>query len=643
MILPLTERMNARNPGLHKEEDQAFQFLNSAYPAYTARFFECRAEARKGILLKLANSIIRENIDDLYSGAIPMDGENSYLGRTIFEGGDSPLEKDRTYLLVQKQGNKILFPVLNRSAFRFVEVDVPLLVEGRGVRPVSSASELVFLLFKKEDYPNRDTFVLELNNGTANLALALTFHEEWKQAVRSEAANLEVETSIDYVLEKGEDAHLFFEQLVVEGHHLHPGAKTKIGLTYEDTFRYSPEFHQTFPIRLAAVKETLVLSTGTTFESSFPETAEAGKKELKDRGYVEDSYTILPVHPWQFEHAIPEIYQKEIEDEEVILLSSRPMGAEATSSFRTVAPKRKEAPVLKLAVNSQMTSTVRSISTHTAMNSTVFSKMMEEIKDREPHLHSFVPLNEWGGTAFRSEERLKSRNLTMLIRESLHPHLEEGEVAVAGMSLYAQSPISGLTILHELVQEYETKHHLSRTEAAKEFFCHYIQKVLPGYMTMMVKYGVALEGHLQNSLPVFKNGRLTRFFFRDWGGARVYAERLRNQGISPKFAADSVSVTNDRSQVHNKLYYTVFQNHLGEIIRQLVTYSGLLEETFWMEVKRVVKEELDRLSLVDDLAVQVAEDRTFLFQPTVMHKSLTQMRLSNSKGDAYTEVPNPLA
>ncbi|RDY71105.1 hypothetical protein DXT76_09050 [Halobacillus trueperi] len=269
--------------------------------------------------------------------------------------------------------------------------------------------------------------------------------------------------------------------------------------------------------------------------------------------------------------------------------------------------------------------------------------MMEEIKDREPHLHSFVPLNEWGGTAFRSEERLKSRNLTMLIRESLHPHLEEGEVAVAGMSLYAQSPISGLTILHELVQEYETKHHLSRTEAAKEFFCHYIQKVLPGYMTMMVKYGVALEGHLQNSLPVFKNGRLTRFFFRDWGGARVYAERLRNQGISPKFAADSVSVTNDRSQVHNKLYYTVFQNHLGEIIRQLVTYSGLPEETFWMEVKRVVKEELDRLSLVDDLAVQVAEDRTFLFQPTVMHKSLTQMRLSNSKGDAYTEVPNPLA
>ncbi|WP_394218681.1 IucA/IucC family protein [Halobacillus trueperi] len=643
MILPLTERMRSRNPGLHKEEDQAFQFLKSVHSAYAARFWARRAEARKGILLKLANSIIRENIDDLYSGGTMMDGSDAYLRRIMIEREDSHLQKERTYLLVQKQGNKILFPVINKSAFRFVEVDVPLLVEGQRVRSVCSASELVFLLFNKEDYPNRDTFVQELNNGTANLALALTFHEGWEQTVLTEAADLDVETSIDYVLKKGADAHLFFEQLVVEGHHLHPGAKTKIGLTYEDTFRYSPEFHQTFPIRLAAVKKSLVWRTGATFESSFPESAEAGNKELKDRGYEESLYTILPVHPWQFEHAIPEIYQKEIEDEEVILLSSKPINAEATSSFRTVAPKRKEAPVLKLAVNSQMTSTVRSISTQTAMNSTVFSKMIREIKDQEPQLRSFVPLNEWGGAAFRSEERLKSRNLTMLIRESLHPYLEKGEVAVAGMSLYARSPISGLTILHELVQEFQTKNHLTRTRAAKEFFCHYIRKVLPGYMTMMVKYGVALEGHLQNSLPVFKDGRLTRFFFRDWGGARVYAERLRKQGISPKFVADSVSVTNDRSSMHNKLYYTVFQNHLGEIIRQLVQYSGLTEETFWVEVKKVVKEELDRLSLEDDLAGQVAEDRTFLFQPTVMHKSLTQMRLSNSKGDAYTEVPNPLA
>ncbi|MEC3885641.1 IucA/IucC family protein [Halobacillus sp. HZG1] len=641
MILPLTERI--KDLGLHKEEDKVYQFLKSAHPAHAERFWGCRDEARKGLLLKLANSIIRENIDEVYSDAVMLDGKGSSLSRKMNEGGDATLDKEQPHLMVEKQGNKILFPVLNRSAFRFVEVDVPLLMEAKRVRPVSSATELLFLLFNKKDYSNLETFVEELNNGTANLALALTFYEEWKQTVRREAVNLDVGTSIEYVLEKGEEAHLFFEQLVVEGHHLHPGAKTKLGLTYEDTFRYSPEFHQTFPIRMAAVKKTLVLSTGTSFEASFPEASEEGKKELKDRGYVEDLYTILPVHPWQFEHAIPDIYQKEIKEGEVVLLSSRPMNAEATSSFRTVAPRKKEAPVLKLAVNSQMTSTVRSISTQTAMNSTVFSKMIQEIKDREPLLGSFVPLNEWGGAAFRSEEQLKSRNLTTLIRESLHPHLEDGEVAVAGMSLYAQSPVSGLTILHELVQEFQKKHHLSRNEASKEFFCHYIQKVLPCYMTMMVKYGVALEGHLQNSVPVFRNGRLTRFFFRDWGGTRVYPERLRKQGIRPKFAADSVSVSNDRSSMHNKLYYTVFQNHLGEIIRQLVRYSGLAEETFWLEVKRVVKEELDRLSRVKDLTTQVAEDRTFLFQPTVMHKSLTQMRLSNSKGDAYTEVPNPLA
>ena len=100
---------------------------------------------------------------------------------------------------------------------------------------------------------------------------------------------------------------------------------------------------------------------------------------------------MLPVHPWQFEHAVPSIYEEEIHREVIILLEDAKLSAQATSSFRTVAPLDNEAPVLKLAVNSQMTSTVRSISTQTAMNSTIFSSMIEKIMDQEGHLNGFVP------------------------------------------------------------------------------------------------------------------------------------------------------------------------------------------------------------------------------------------------------------
>ena len=251
--------------------------------------------------------------------------------------------------------------------------------------------------------------------------------------------------------------------------------------------------------------------------------------ELHQKGYDPETYEVLPVHPWQYEHAIPSIYKEEIEAGDVILLEAVSMQADATSSFRTVSPIGDQTPVIKLAVNSQMTSTVRSISKQTAMNSTVFTSMMKTVMERED-LPRFAPLNETAGAAFDSEDELKSRNLTMLIRESIDAHLQEDEIAIAGMSLYAESPMSGKTILHELVDQ-SGQHVL-------DFFQQYIQTVIPGYMTLMIKYGIALEGHLQNSLPVFKNGRLSRFFFRDWGGPclrTTFEEARHRRGFCTRF------------------------------------------------------------------------------------------------------------
>ena len=95
--------------------------------------------------------------------------------------------------------------------------------------------------------------------------------------------------------------------------------------------------------------------------------------------------------------------------------------------------------------------------------------------------------------------------------------------------------------------------------------------------------------------------------------------------------------------MHNKLYYTVFQNHLGEIIRQLTSYAQVDESVLWQQVKEVCDQTLDMLAKEEGMSEQIAEDRAFLYQPTVMHKSLTHMRLTDSKEYHYTEVPNPLS
>src|SRR5215208_38982 len=50
------------------------------------------------------------------------------------------------------------------------------------------------------------------------------------------------------------DSALFFEQLCVEGHNLHPGSKTKMLMEPEAVYRYAPEFDGTPDRRLVGIR-----------------------------------------------------------------------------------------------------------------------------------------------------------------------------------------------------------------------------------------------------------------------------------------------------------------------------------------------------------------------------------------------------
>ncbi|EKE30688.1 hypothetical protein MJ3_12000 [Salimicrobium jeotgali] len=587
---------------LLEEERKCLQFLESDEPAYVPGFLRFISAGRSGILHKLASAVLREGLYDRSSEEYGDDG--SLIGKTLHFPGYS-----------------VVFPVRAVYAFNRIETTGTITyVDSKGETPVRTASTLAGLLFTEEEYPNLSYFQKELDNGTANLSLAYA-----GRAVQGGG--------------KRKD-HLFFEQQVTEGHHLHPGAKTRLGLSYKDSFRYSPEFGHTFPVRFAAVrKERWTSREQSLLYTHFPECYRKSEEELKRSGYESSDFVIVPVHEWQFIHALPSIYEKEIIDGTVVLLEDVSLPVKATSSFRTLVPVSGEGPALKLAVNSQMTSTVRSISPQTAGNARVVSELLHSIFEQES-FSGFTPLYELGGGSFASDDNLKKRNLTMLLRENITPYLEEGEEAIAGMALYAKEPGGEGTILQARFRQYAAEKRLPECEAASAFFRDYARTVLPPYLTLMTKYGVALEGHLQNSVPVFKNGSITRFFFRDWGGSRFYEARLNDRGLYPEFMKGSVSVTKDAASMHHKLYYSVFQNHLGEIIRQLVEATGVGEMEFWSIVREICSETCGRLAT--EVPEQAETDRKFLKQKTVMHKSLTKMRLYGEKEEWFSEVSNPL-
>lgn len=653
------------NTNLLDEEIKCVRYLEKLNPSLIDRYMTYVEKGRKAILHKLASSVLRENIYNLYEAsfelrkigtALVVNVESSENWRDFIQQIQHyPLREDIYYKVAPVNDTVIVFPIENEFAYQRVETtDDILIIDQTGISPITVASDLLKILVSNtgNNLLNAKEFMEELDNGTANLTLAYTYEEGWSDEITQDANRLEAKGTFDYLFKKRDSEQslslsLFFEQMIIEGHHLHPGAKTKIGLTKKDVVRYSPEFHHSFPIRFVAVKKSDMITTkkytNHFLETHYPLQVKQCCKELNKYGFNVNDYEIVPVHEWQYEQSIPTIYRQEIKEERVVFIKGVTLEASSTSSFRTVYPTQVKAPAIKLAVNSQMTSTVRSISTQTALNSTLFTKMITTVMKNESHLKDFLPLNELAGAAFNSKEELKSRNLTMLLRENLDSKLLDDEVPIAGPAFYATSPISGKTILVELVHEFASESNLANEEAPLPFFEEYISKVIPGYLTLMVKYGIALEGHLQNSVPVFKNGKLTRFYFRDWGGARIYKERMDRQGINIDFTPGSISVTEQVEEMHNKLYYTVFQNHLGEIIRHLVKHFGIEESELWRLVREKCDETFQTLSMQEDFKANITQDKYFLYQTNVKHKSLTKMRLTREKGYSYTNVPNPLA
>jgi siderophore synthetase component len=306
----------------------------------------------------------------------------------------------------------------------------------------------------------------------------------------------------------------------------------------------------------------------------------------------------------------------------------------------------------KTSVDSQMTSTIRSISPNTANNAPEFTRLIRAILRREPQLaRTFVPVCEVAGANFKADPNepdpgtgtAKSRNLSAVLREDVGRHAGPDELAIVGCALYAGSPITGRPILAELVEAFAKSSGVSSSsEAAFRFVSEYTSVSLPGFLTLMVKYGIGLEGHLQNSVPVFKAGRPVRLLFRDWGGARIHGERLRRRGLRVSFYPGSAVLTDRLDEMRNKVFCAVFQNQLGEIILQSCKHFGVPERDLWREVRRICDGIFDEIGSHPEHAADAAADREALYGTEADYKALTTMRLDPKGGYRYAKVSNPL-
>ncbi|MFV2011888.1 MULTISPECIES: IucA/IucC family protein [unclassified Micromonospora] len=415
------------------------------------------------------------------------------------------------------------------------------------------------------------------------------------------------------------------ERLAVTGHNLHPCGRTRLGWSVADVVAHDVESPAT-GVGFVAVRRDLHVGEDVAAELArwYPQVPVA-----------QPGWVVQPVHVWQ--RSVVSSRYADLLDRGVVRLLPAVVPAVPTAAVRTVllpAGRDGARRYLKLSVDIQVTSTRRTISMASVRNGPALSTVLASlVAADEVAARRLVLLPEVAGAAVRVGS---GRDMSVIVRGGLAGRLVPGEVAVPGVALVTSAQLA------RRVADFGGVRGLVGAVAGLGFLGAYARVVLPPLLRLASRFGVALEAHLQNCLPTFRDGVPYRLVVRDFAGLRLLLPRLAQAGVEVGLAPGSVVGTDDAAVMRAKLGYTALQAHLGEVVLGLVTGWGVDEAAAWRVVREVVDEVYEGLRSAGGVeAGWAADDHRAWTAPMVAHKALVRMRLSGA-GDVYVPVRNPV-
>jgi siderophore synthetase component len=559
-------------------------------------------------------------------------------------------ENGGTYILKAAFNRKVLVPVKNTYQLGHMDIDGQvLLVDDKGHMELSHPVQFLTALFETCETSNElQTLLDELDNSITNDAIALTAKEYRKMSETQPSETGVFETLLKM---KNEDPFfsplVYLEQWATEGHTIHPCSKTRIGLSPEESKKYSPEWGTEVRLVLLAVHKS-ESSSSSMGDQSLTDLLLSEYPYISEEMEELDSYVVIPVHPWQYEHTIKKHYREELDKRLIIPLDSV-IPVKPLLSFRSMAPSNgRKFHHIKTAVNIQMTSAKRLVSPASVHNGPVISRLLKELEKTDPLLKGKVVfLPEVAGSYFSSRRTDPfidlEKNLSCLIRENPEADLAYNELAIPAASLINTLPFSTGTLMKDLITEYAKENKLTTEESAAEYLELYAKALLPCLVHLVVQYGISLEAHLQNAMVVFKDGKPVKLMLRDNGGIRIHKGRSSHLKETAEIDNTTNLLTDRLEDLYQMFSHAVLHNHLGEIIVKLTKELTIKESDLWAKVKEVLIEIIMDIRSQTSYKQEASQFELYVLGPHTYLKALLKMRLNNSVIDnMYVAAPNPL-
>jgi len=332
-----------------------------------------------------------------------------------------------------------------------------------------------------------------------------------------------------------------------------------------------------------------------------------------------EAYTLIPVHPWQWEHRIQVAFAPDLAAGRLVHVGEDPDAFTAMQAVRTLFnASDPHAPQLKTALSVQNMGFVRGLSPAYMSVTPAINALVADLVDSDPLLArwGFGVLREYAsagytGDAFHAvgSKGPHTKMLAALWRESPLPRLAEGE-RVMTMAALLHRDGEGRSVAGALVER-------SGLTAAQ-----WLHGVVTAYVTPLVHlaaaYSTVFMPHGENIVLRLREGRVTGAFLKDIGEEVVVG-------------ADGVPLTEQTRRIRidltdEDLSLSFFTDMLDGVLRHLADVMDadalLPAEEFYAVVGR---------ALAEYTALGVADvERLGLDAEDFAHSCLNRLQLRNA-------------
>ncbi|MFW2435530.1 IucA/IucC family protein [Staphylococcus cohnii] len=633
---------------INNDEQHVFDYLSSINEQWAKLFLNMLLESRDKISQRLISSLHRENLVESRSHSKVISNQDLNIVHL-------PANSKLLSIAFPKLNKTLYATITGEHAFDRLDVQGPFYIEHNGsynrVQHPNEILNIILTISPELDNEASTQFYEDLNNSVTNMAIALSY----------QAYTLENNKKSLYdLIINSEDSYLSSEQFVIEGHPIHPGAKLRKGMTPETVINYSAEFGNAISLQFILIHKSIAKAQTYIEEENdllfrMFEGLKAAVMNHVGRDQI-NQYYVMVVHPWQYDHILLQEYKAELNTKKVIPIDYQ-QSYYAGLSFRTLMPKYPEKlPHIKLSTNVHITGEIRTLSEQTTINGPQVTRILNDIKQNDSlfkHINADT-IDELAGIHFYNSldettiRTKRSEQLGTLFRTNIYQLIKNDTTPIIPSALVTSTIYNDEPLIVSLIKKYKEKNKLPTFEiAALSWIQQYSQALIDITIPLYVKYGIALEAHLQNSIATFtEDGLLDTLYIRDFEGLRIDQMHLNKMGYSTaKFHEKSLILSDQPQTVFNKVFYSSIQNHLGELIVSITKSSehSNFETQLWQLIRDILIAKLKVIANDIDDQQRVENIKSILLAPKIDYKCVTTMRLTD-EADYYTyiKVSNPL-